>query len=72
MTAMTDAIPKSRWYHPTPDRFVIGLLVVVRHHAGMYLTCVWFWASTGGGRPSAPALKSLREEYHRSIEPARA
>ena len=25
---MTDPTPKPRWFHPTPDRFVIGLLVV--------------------------------------------
>ena len=28
MAQMTDAAPKPRWYRPTPDRIVIGLLVV--------------------------------------------
>ena len=26
---MTDPAPKPRWFHLTPDRFVIGLLIVV-------------------------------------------
>jgi hypothetical protein len=28
MTSMTDAAPKPRWFRLTPDRLVIGLLVV--------------------------------------------